>query len=196
MRTLKEIGATISSGTIITRLTAEKLKGEQAVDIQRKTIVSKTVERGYIDDEAIVYNDYKVLPDANKLTKEGDIIIKLAAPYRACIIDKEHEGMLISSFCSVIRNLSDEIYAKYLVAYLNSDECVKQLEQRAVGTTIAMLSNGKIADLPIPEPNAIKQIKIGNYFEKSVNNILLLKKISKLEQEKLNAMIAEIGGNE
>lgn len=188
MKTLKEI-CTLSSGSIITRLTADRIRGEVANDIGRKTIVSKTVEKGYISDADVVVNDYKEIPNDNKLTKEGDIVIKLAAPYRAALIDKEHEGMFISSFCSVIRDLSKDVNPYYLTAYLNSDVCVAQLEQRAVGSVMKMLSNGKLGDLPVPVPNMETQVEIGDYFEKSVKNIALLEKITKLEQEKLNALI-------
>lgn len=188
MKKLKEI-CTLTSGSIITRLTADKIRGEVANDIGRRTIVSKTVEKGYISDSDIVINDYKEIPNNNKLTKEGDIVIKLASPYRAALIDKEHEGMFISSFCSVIRNLSIEVNPFYLIAYLNSDVCVAQLESRAVGSAMRMLSNGKLGDLPVPIPDAETQKEIGDYFKKSINNIVLLEKITKLEQEKLNALI-------
>lgn len=191
MKTLKELNVSITSGTIITRLVADSLKGETAADFGRKTIVSKTVEEGYIDDESLLINDYKVEPDEKKLTKEGDIIIKLAAPYRATLIDKEHEGLLVSSFCSIIRDIK-AIDKKYLVAYLNSDICVKQLEMRAVGTTIAMLSNGKLYNLPVPVPSADVQKSIGEYFEKTIKNRLLLKKIIEVENEKLARLIADI----
>lgn len=188
MKRLEEI-CTLTSGSIITRLTADKLRGEIANDVGRKTIVSKTVEKGYISESDIVVNDYKDVPADSKLTKEGDIVIKLAAPYRAAIIDKEHEGMFISSFCSVIREISKDVDPNYLVAYLNSDICVQQLETRAVGSVMKMLSNGKLGQLPVPTPDMSIQKEIGDYFIKSVKNIALLEKITKLEQEKLNALI-------
>lgn len=190
MKKLEEI-CTLTSGSIITRLTADRLRGEVANDVGRRTIVSKTVEKGYISETDIVINDYKEVPPEQKLTKEGDIIIKLAAPYRAALIDEGHEGMFISSFCSVIRNISKDIDPNFLVAYLNSDVCVQQLENRAVGSTIKMLSNGKLGQLPVPTPDFEIQKEIGEYFIKSIQNIALLEKITKLEQEKLNALIHE-----
>lgn len=194
MKTLKELGAKIYSGKIVQRLTADPLNNDKVVDPNRKTIVSKTIEEGFVDDENIVFNDYKVLPDYEKLTKEGDIVIKLAPPYRATIIDKDHEGMLVSSFCSIIRNINTSIiYKEYLVAYLNSDVCKHKFDKMTMGaSTMAMLSIGKIYDLEIPLVDPDKQKDIANYFYSMIENRRLLRRIVALEEEKLSSMIASL----
>ena len=191
-KTLRELGIKIYSGKIVQRLIADPLQGDVAVDLQRRTIVSKTVEEGYIDDDNIVLNDYKVMPDDEKLTKEGDIIIKLAPPYRAVIIDQEHEGMFVSSFCSIIRNVSPaKINKQYLIAYLNSEVCKRKFDLMTMGATaMAMLSNGKIYDLDVPIVDADKQAYIANQFFKMIENRQLLKRIIELEEEKLSSLIA------
>ena len=88
MKTLRELGVKIYSGKIVQRLIADPLHGDKVVDPHRRTVVSKTVDEGFIDDENIVYNDYKDMPDEEKLTKEGDIIIKLAPPYSKYTADE------------------------------------------------------------------------------------------------------------
>ena len=192
MKTLRELGVKIYSGKIVQRMIADPLHGDEVVDPHRRTVVSKTVEEGFIDDENIVYNDYKDMPDEEKLTKEGDIIIKLAPPYRAAIIDKEHEGMFVSSFCSIIRNVDpNKIYKEFLVAYINSEVCRRKFDMMTMGaTTMAMLSNGKIYDLEIPDVDPDKQKDVANFFYKMIENRQLLKRIIELEEEKLASMVA------
>lgn len=192
MKTLRELNARVYSGKIIQRLIADPMKNEEVLDKARKTIVSKTVDEGFIDDKCIIYNDYKVLPDEEKLTRVGDIIIKLAPPYRATIIDKEHEGMFVSSFCSIIRNIdTNQVSLEYLVAYLNSDVCKEKFDMLTMGsTTMAMLSNSKINDLKIPVPNRETQDRIANQFFKMIENKKLIQRIIALEEEKLASMIA------
>ena len=191
MKKLKELNIEIVGGQIVQRVIADVERGEVVLDPQRKTIVAKTVSEGLIDEEGVVVNDYKTTFDDKKLTHEGDIVVKLSAPYNAVIIDKEHEGMLVSSFCSIIRNVN-EIDKRYLVAFLNSDVAQTQLKNSVVGTVMSILSNGKLGDLLIPVPTKEKQEEIGSYFEKTVKNRVLLAKIIKLEEQKLAALIADL----
>ena len=144
-----------------------------------------------ISKKDIAVNDYKTTFDEKKLTHEGDIIVKLSAPYNAVIIDKENEGMLVSSFCSIIRDVKS-IDKKYLVAFLNSEICQKQLERSVSGSIMSILSNGKLLDLLIPLPSMEKQKEIGEFFEKTIKNRILFEKIISLEEEKLASLIADL----
>lgn len=188
MKKLSEL-VSVVGGQIVTRVTADLAKGDPVVDKERKTIVAKTISEGCINPDAIVVNDYKTTFDERKLTHEGDIIVKLSAPFNACLIDKENEGMLVSSFCSIIRDVK-EIDKKYLVAFLNSDVCQKQLINSVSGSIMSILSNGKLGELSIPTPEMSKQVEIGEFFEKTIKNRTLLQKIIKLEDEKLASLIA------
>ena len=191
MKQLKNLNLNIIGGQIVKRVIAEPIKGDTVIDEARKTVVAKSVSEGCFNEEGIVVNNYKSEPDPKRLTKEGDIIIKLSAPYNALIVDKDHENMLVSSFCSIIRGV-EGINKKYLVAFLNSDICQKKLESSVAGSLMSILSNGKIGELEIPIPSEDKQEEIGNYFEKTVTNRILLTKIQKLEEEKLASMIANL----
>ena len=188
---LKELGLEIVGGQIVQRVIADVARGEEVLDHERKTIVAKTIAEGLIDEEGIVVNNYKTTFDDKKLTHEGDIIVKLSAPYNAVIIDKDHEGMLVSSFCSIVRNVT-QIDKKYLVAFLNSDVAQNQLKNSVVGSVMSILSNGKLGELEIPVPSKEKQEEIGSYFEKTIKNRVLLTKIIKLEEEKLASLILNL----
>lgn len=181
----------ITSGQIVNRVQANKDKGDQVVDEARKVIVAKTISNGVIDDDNIETMDLKAFPDENKLTREGDIVVKLSKPYGAAIIDKDHEGMLITSFCSVIRDVR-EIDSGYLVAYLNSDLAADKLSALVAGSAMSILSNGKICDLDIPVPCIKKQKEISEFYKQSSRNKVLFNKIVKLESEKLSALFEEL----
>lgn len=186
-----DLKPTIIGGQIVKRVIADPLKEDKVVDSERKTIVAKTIGEGCINEDGIVINNYKSEPDPKRLTREGDVVVKLSSPYNAVIIDNEHENMLVSSFCSIIRDING-INKSYLVAFLNSDVCQKQLESSVAGTLMSILSNGKLAELEIPLPDEEKQKEIGDYFEKTIKNRILLTKIQKLEEEKLASMIASL----
>lgn len=191
MKKLSEI-ALIIGGQIISRVIADSVKGDLIIDGNRKTIVAKTISEGYINSDNIIINDYKKTLDKEKLTRKGDIVIKLSSPVYACLIDENNTGMLVSSFCAIIRNVKD-IDKRYLAAFLNSDICQQQLSISVAGSVANILSTGKLGDLeiPIPEPN--KQIEIANFYEKTIKNRILLQKIIKLESEKLSSLIERLG---
>lgn len=192
MKTLGEIGLTTESGQIISRVIADIKKNDVTVDRQRKTIVAKTVGKGIIDKDNIVFNNYRTTLDEKRLTKDGDIVMKMSAPYCAALIDEDNEGMLVSSFCSIIRDVPENIDKKYLVAYLNSDECEKQLDKKTAGSALSIITIAKLMEISIPVPTIKKQKEIGEYFEKTIKKREILNKIQKLEEEKLASMIAEI----
>lgn len=191
MMQLKDLNITIIGGQIISRVIADETKGHEVAVENQKTIVAKTIDKGLIEDDDVVLNNYRTELDKKRMTKEGDIVIKLSAPYGAALVDKQHEDMFVSSFCSIIRNV-EEIDKEYLVAFLNSDNCRRQLEDSVAGSQMGILSSGKIMDLFIPIPNQDKQKEIGDYFSKTVRNRILLEKIVKLEDEKLSSLIAEV----
>lgn len=186
-----DLKPTIVGGQIVKRVIADPIKGDEVVDKARRTIVAKTVDEGCINEDGIVINDYRTAPDPKRLTKEGDIVVKLSSPYNAVIIDKDHEDMLVSSFCSIIRSIKG-IDQNYLVAFLNSEICQKQLESSVAGTLMGVLSNGKLSEIEIPLPDEKKQKEIGDFFNKTIKSRILLSKIQKLEEEKLASMIANL----
>lgn len=191
MAKLKEL-ISITGGQILNRVTCDETKDDPIIDENRRTIYSKTVDKGRIDDDNIVYNNYKTELDDKKITKEGDIIIKLSAPYYATIIDKEHEGMLVASFCSIIRDVTG-INKDYLLAYLNSSLFNEQVLKSVAGTTVGVLPIGKIMDFDIPVPTEEKQIEIAKLFMKTVKRKALIERIIKLEEEKLEVLFAKLG---
>ena len=80
MKTLKELGVNIIGGQILARVNADPNKGDKVLDYKRKTVLAKSVDEGVLVEENIPCNDYKTLPDEKRLTKKGDIIIKMNAP--------------------------------------------------------------------------------------------------------------------
>lgn len=191
MKTLRELNVEIIGGQIVQRAIVDEARGDEVVDAKRKTIVAKTINEGLIDDESVVLNDYKMNFDEKKLTHEGDVVVKMSAPYNAVIIDKDHEGLLVSSFCSIIRNIN-EIDKRYLVAFLNSNLAQNQLKESVTGSIMSILSNGKLYDLEIPVPSKEKQVEIGEYFEKTIKNRIIFQKILALEEKKLDALIRKV----
>ena len=67
---------------------------------------------------------------------------------------------------------------------MNSSECKNQLKQQVAGSTMAMLSVGKIKSVRIPVPTEEEQRKIGENFLETQRRVSLLEQIIRLEQKK------------
>lgn len=189
MKTLRELNSEIIGGQIIKRVEAKPEAGDSAEDQQRKTIVPKSLNAGCINKDEVYIGNYKKISDNKKYTKEGDIVIKLSAPYNAVLIHKEDEDMLVSSYCAIIRSVKN-VDTRYLVAYLNSQSVLKQILQNVAGDYVTLLSLNTLYNLKILIPSKEKQIEISSYFEKIVKNRRLLSRMIQLENEKLEHEIS------
>lgn len=190
-RKIGEMGISIMTGQIMSRIAAKADIGEEVVD-QRRVIIPKAInEDGSISVEAMPVEDLKIVPDENKMTKNGDIVIKLSTPYDAAMIDVDTEGCVVPSFCAIVRN-NGSVSNNYLLAFLNSKVCKKQLTDQVAGQAMTILSVGKIKNVVIPVPSIEKQREIGEAFLKSRNKINMIKRIMELEAKRNDALIEEI----
>ena len=94
---LKDITHKIYSGQIITRVEAKAEIGDRVVE-ERKVLVPKAILEGRIIHSDLGLVKLKRKADENRVTKEGDIILKLSTPHDAVYIQKEDEGLMVPSF--------------------------------------------------------------------------------------------------
>lgn len=68
-----------------------------------KVLIPKAISNGRVNPLELATLDVKIGVDSKRITQEGDIVMKLSTPYDACIITKEDEGLLVPSFCVIIK---------------------------------------------------------------------------------------------
>lgn len=179
----------IVGGQITSRIEVKEKDDKYAT---MKVLVPKAISNGMVHKEELGNIDVKCCMDSKRITKEGDIVIKLSTPYDACIITKEDEGLLVPSFCAIINNVPESINKEYFLAYINSNACLMQIKSLVTGSTIAILSVGQIKKITIPVPDIETQKEIADVYVKSIEKVQLLEKITKLEKEYLDSRILEM----
>lgn len=185
-------GINIIGGQIISRVEAKDVSEKYDTV---KVLIPKAICNGHPNKEELTTIDVKIDVDAKRVTKAGDIVMKLSTPYDACIITKEDEGLLVPSFCAIINNVPEQMILKeYLLAYLNSKSCFMQIKNIVIGSTIAILSAGQIKKISIPVPDLLTQREIADRYMQEMEKIRLLDKIVKLEKEYLDARFIEMEG--
>ena len=90
------------------------------------------------------------------LTHEGDVVIRLTAPYTAVIITAELEGYVIPSSFIVVRVKQNILLPEYLVWLLNSQLSKKQIYDGAVTNVLGGIKPRFFAEIDI-DPLPIEQ---------------------------------------
>ena len=161
----------------------------------RKIVNPKCINAdGAINAEEIAEEAIKSTADVKKLTQVGDIVIKLSPPYDAAIVDDAAVGCIVPSFCAIIRNPS-AIDVHYLLAFLNSELCKQQLAITVAGTTMTVLSVGKIKNVYVPVPSMAQQSEIGQRFMATQRKLRIIRKIGELEAKRNDVVFKEMVKN-
>lgn len=181
---LKNIGKPIG-GQVISRVEA---KNETEMIGKVKVLVPKAIKNGIINHQDLLEINLKSEPDENKLTKVGDIVLKLSQPYDAAYITEKDEGILITSFCLVLREIDADINPRYLVLVINSEIYKEQAMMATSGATVPMLTKGKIENIDL-KLNLTQQEEIIKMSDKIKQKEDIFNEIIKLEKLKLENIL-------
>jgi len=113
---------------------------------------------------------------AKNIVYWGDIIVPLLLRCKesASIVDKEHDGFLVSTgFAVLIPNKNVDM--NYLYMMLKSPFIKKQIEQRTTGAIMESVSLSELGEVTLPYPNLKNQkkcLEIFSEYEKNANKIL------------------------
>lgn len=120
--------------------------------------------------------------DEKFITKEKDIVVKMAYPFKAVLIKKHEEGLLITSnFCKIV--CSNKILPEYLVACLNSEMVDRILRIESKNQTINQISIKELLRLEIKLYDLEMQKKIAMTYMNCLKRIQLTKMVLEKEQK-------------
>lgn len=176
----------VVGGVITSRVSA---KEEEQSSGEVKVLVPKAISDGAVsaDDLGILNLSMSTEGslDQKKMTQEGDIVLKLSTPYDACMISAEDTGLVVPSFCAILRKKKDSnVDLNYLLAFLNSGLGNSRLKEFVNNATIAILSIGSLKKVLVPIASKKEQKRIGDEYIQRINQVKLLKKLVLLENEK------------
>ena len=181
-------GLSFIGGQITSRIEADEKRHERAIGTV-KVIPPKAIKAGKIEHEELYDVDYKTEFDDKKLTKAGDIVVKLSSPYDAAYISEEDEGLLITSFCIIIRNTGKNALSEYLATFCNSDIYLKQVMRMVSGAKVPMLTIGKVKEAEIKLLTLEEQEQVAQYYKNLCEKEQIMEQIISLEKEKLNTVL-------
>lgn len=139
---------------------------------------------GIIDlNESDIYEAKEPLKE-EYLSRRGDIIVRLTAPYTAVLIDDLTSGMVISSNFVVIRIEDKQFMSEYLFWLLNTPEVKRKIYENTTSNMLGAVKAKFLMDFELtPLPVEIQQ-KIAQLNLLAKKESQLLKELAE-EKEKL-----------
>ena len=123
-------------------------------------------------------------------TCEGDVLLRLSAPYSAVLITEREVDLLIPAHFAIIRTY-DSLDPRYLCWWLTKNK--KRFYQIASGgTMMGTISSGYIANMPFTPPPIEKQRQVARLLELSNREQQLLSALAKKKKLLVDAILNKI----
>lgn len=133
--------------------------------INAKTLIPAAMSDGRIDDSQLA-NETVSKVKCELFTKEGDVVLKASTPYDCAFIDKDHEGLLVTSFGLILRSGPQSLIdMRYLAVFLGLGQTSRELQGMSKGMTIKLIKKRDIGGLMVPVPIPEEQARLAALFE-------------------------------
>jgi len=133
---------------------------------------------------------------ADILVSEGDILFaKMTNTNKALQIDKELDGLIVSTGFSVHRPLENILNGDYFLQFLKHQEFQKQKNKLCTGAIQSAISNSGIEKILVPVPSYNDQVHIANLLSKAENLISQRKESIRLLDDFLKSTFLEMFGD-
>lgn len=201
--------STISSGVVINRLTSsdssnspnfsnKSTNSNNSNNYNKRNkknkrkkyyhITQKSVSDNKIDSEKfkLIFTDKKI--NKKYLAEYKDIIIKLAPPYSAAVIDFKRDDVIVPSNFAIIK-IHGNFISVFLAYILNGSSVREQLKNLVEGTTLKVIKISHLKDLKVTKRDTTEQIEFSKLFYlMDIRNDLIMKKTELEEKLKDNIL--------
>lgn len=137
--------ADIRSGLVLARK-----QSSSSTENNYKLLTLKSINpKGYIEQELL--DDYFATEKLNEnyISQLGDIIVRTSSPYTAVLIDEATQGVVVSSYFTIIRSNKNKLKPEYLYWLLNNDETLKTIQKNNFGNALGSIRPQFFSDLEI-----------------------------------------------
>lgn len=161
--------------------------------------VKRYMSTGDLKGDNLSFEDvtYETKPSrADILVSEGDILFaKMTNTNKALQIDKDHDGIIVSTGFSVHRPLKNKLFGEYFLHFLKHNSFQRQKNKLCTGAIQSAISNTGIEKIFVPVPEYDDQLHIANLLSKAENLIAQRKESIRLLDEFLKSTFLEMFGD-
>lgn len=172
--------ASVRSGLVLARK-----QSREPTDYRYPLINLRCIQpEGIINlNESDIYEAKEPLKE-EYLSRRGDIVVRLTAPYTAVLIDDLTSGMVISSNFVVIRINDKQLMPEYLFWLLNTTKVKRKIYENTTSNMLGAVKAKFLMDFELTLLSTESQKKIAQLNLLARKESQLLKKLSE-EKEKL-----------
>lgn len=175
MKTLGELFS-ITTGLVVKRKEAHPENSK----FKYKTITLKSLNKsGFLQSEYL--DDFYSIEEIDEkyIAKAGDIVIRLSEPFTSAVIDKESEGIIITSLFGLLKLKTKEVKSDYIPIYLNSELMKRQYMRESSGSVLQIIKASSIKNYKVVVPSILRQEKIIELNKLMVRETVLLEELIK-----------------
>lgn len=188
-RMLKDMVQEITTGQIMNRVVCTKAEQSECIG-NTLVLVPGAISGGLVHQSNLETAALKKDPPQNRITKEGDIVLKLSSPYDCALLEKKDEGLLAPSYCGLLRGIrTDTVYPRFLAGYLNSHYAREQLLMGVNASASSMIRRHALQSLEILLPAMAEQILIGDAYWYSCQRKMIYERYVQIQQRMSDAIM-------
>lgn len=178
--------ASVRSGLVLSRK-----QSKEPTDYRYPLINLRCIQQdGNIDlNKTDIYEARESLKE-EYLSRQGDIVVRLTAPYTAVLIDGTTAGMVISSNFVVIRIEDKRLLPEYLFWLLNTQKVKRRIYENTTSNMLGAVKAKFLMDFELMVLPAEEQYKIAQLNLLAKKERRLLKELA-VEKEKLYSSLLE-----
>lgn len=178
----------VFSGQIISRVEAKEDVGDTVIE-ERQVLIPKAIYSGRVTHADLGSVKLKKAVDAERITKKNDVVLKLSTPYDAAYITEDDEGLVVPSFCCVLRTTKAGIDPEFLAAFLNAEYSREKLKAKVAGSTMPMIKISDVKDFDIPDVSLRIQKNLGEAYSLSCQKQDVLRELLSNEQKLIESVV-------
>ena len=160
------------------------------------TIKYAYITMNSVDDNKIYPELFETQPatrevDEKYLLKEGDVVMKLAPPYSAALVDFDFENLVAPSNFAIIRS-SGELDPGYLSFILNAPYVRRQLHKLVEGSTLAVIKINHLNEVKLMLRDKNEQILYAKLFSLLKKRKELKMRVIELEDKITDSFLSKL----
>ena len=178
--------ASVRTGLVLSRKQSKELTDYRYPLINLRCIQ----QEGNIDLNKVDIYEARESLKKKYLSRQGDIVVRLTAPYTAVLIDDTTSGMVISSNFVVIRIEDKQLLPEYLFWLLNTQKMKHKIYENTTSNMLGAVKAKFLMEFELTLLPAEIQQKIGQINLLAKKERQLLKELS-AEKEKLYSSLLD-----
>ena len=190
-RKLKDIFTGYQVGVIMPRIQVKTSYATDSGDTEVARVLNpRAIRGGRVVYELIEETYIKKGSAEGKLAQPGDIVMKLTTPYECALITESDAGLLVPSYCIILRGVNGTIAdPNFVIGYLSTDLVRADLSRFTASTTNAMLRPKDIMDLDFPDIPLAQQEILGRLYYHSREKQQVLRDMADTEEKIMQGLI-------